>query len=107
MADRKPLGLSRAVAAPVGLDLGNLAGSPQSWVKARRRVSLLTPRQRQVLALVAGGLSNKEVARKLGCSPRTVEIHRRAILLKLECKSTLEAVRIAFHAAMAEFDREA
>jgi DNA-binding CsgD family transcriptional regulator len=72
------------------------------WTEAQRRVSALTPRQREVLGLMAAGLSNKEAAIELGCSPRTVEIHRSALLARLGARSTADAVRIAIYAAIAE-----
>lgn len=52
----------------------------------------LTPRERQVLPLVAEGLSSKEIARQLGISPKTVEIHRTNIIRKLEVKSSRELI---------------
>ncbi|MEX1083592.1 MAG: response regulator, partial [Xanthobacteraceae bacterium] len=41
---------------------------------------LLTPREREVLGQIAGGASNKEAGRKLGISPRTIEVHRARIM---------------------------
>ncbi len=52
----------------------------------------LTPRERQVLPLVAEGLSSKEIARQLGISPKTVEIHRTNIIRKLDVKSSRELI---------------
>ena len=50
--------------------------------KARERISLLTAREQQVLALVARGHTTKEIARVLTISPRTVEDHRAQIGVK-------------------------
>jgi DNA-binding CsgD family transcriptional regulator len=47
------------------------------------RLPALTPRERQVLTLVAGGLAGKQVARHLGISPKTVERHKTRIYSKL------------------------
>jgi two-component system response regulator FixJ len=55
----------------------------------------LTPRERQVLAEIMGGASNKEAGRKLGISPRTVEVHRARIMDKLGAKNVADLVRIA------------
>ncbi|HEU5377021.1 MAG TPA: LuxR C-terminal-related transcriptional regulator [Ktedonobacteraceae bacterium] len=55
----------------------------------------LTPREREVLALVAQGLQNKEIAVKLVLSPRTVEAHLRSIYEKLNINSRSAAIRIA------------
>lgn len=52
----------------------------------------LTPRERQILPLVAEGLSSKEIARQLGISPKTVEIHRTNIIRKLDVKSSRELI---------------
>jgi DNA-binding NarL/FixJ family response regulator len=53
----------------------------------------LTQREREVITLVLDGLSNKEVARKLGISHRTVEIHRARAMGKLGASSPAELIR--------------
>lgn len=55
----------------------------------------LTPRQAQVLALVAQGRTDKEVARALGLSPRTVEMHMAHAMQALGCRSRAQAVQVA------------
>lgn len=55
---------------------------------------LLTPRECEVLKLIAGGASNKEAGRELGISPRTVEVHRARIMEKLGAKNAADLVRI-------------
>jgi FixJ family two-component response regulator len=55
---------------------------------------LLTPRELQVLARIAGGASNKEAGRDLGISPRTVEVHRARIMDKLNAKNAADLVRL-------------
>lgn len=57
---------------------------------ARSRLSLLTSREEGVLALLLRGRTNKEVARQLGLSPRTVEIHRKNILAKTGTSNLIE-----------------
>ena len=52
----------------------------------------LTPRERDVLALLAGGLSNKRVARELGVSESTVKFHVQAVYSKLGVQSRAGAV---------------
>ena len=55
---------------------------------------LLTPREREVLARVIAGASNKEAGRKLGISPRTIEVHRARIMDKLGARNAADLVRI-------------
>lgn len=55
----------------------------------------LTPREIQVLALVADGLSNKAVARRLGVSDETVKFHLASIFGKLGASNRTDAVRQA------------
>jgi FixJ family two-component response regulator len=54
----------------------------------------LTARERDVLAQIAGGASNKEAGRQLGISPRTIEVHRARIMEKLGAKNAADLVRI-------------
>jgi two-component system, LuxR family, response regulator FixJ len=67
---------------------------------ARSRVDRLTKREREVLAGVAGGLSNRMIGERLAISPRTVEIHRANMLTKMGANHTSEAIRIAIEAAL-------
>lgn len=59
-------------------------------------IELLTPRERDVLAQIAHGASNKEAGRTLGISPRTIEVHRARIMEKLGARNTADLVRIVF-----------
>lgn len=61
---------------------------------SKRRLELLTDREREVGADLSLGLSNKEIARKMGISPRTVEAHRARLMLKMNASSLAEVVRI-------------
>jgi two-component system response regulator FixJ len=54
----------------------------------------LTPREREVLAEIAAGASNKVAGRHLGISPRTIEVHRARIMEKLGAKNAADLVRI-------------
>ncbi len=58
---------------------------------------LLTRREREVLSQITAAASNKETARKLGISPRTVEIHRGHIMQKLNAKNSVDLVRIVLN----------
>jgi two-component system, LuxR family, response regulator FixJ len=60
----------------------------------RERFESLTPREREVLALVASGKPNKVMAADLGLSQRTVEIHRARVMEKMGVSSLAQLVRI-------------
>lgn len=60
---------------------------------ARERHAQLSAREREVLSLVVDGLTNKEVARVLAISPRTVETHRANVFAKLEADSLAQLIR--------------
>lgn len=55
----------------------------------------LTPREREVLRLLAPGLTNRQIASDLFLSPRTVDMHVRNLLAKLDCRTRTEAVHRA------------
>ena len=57
--------------------------------------SPLTPRERQILRLIAQGRRSREIAQMLGISLRTVETHRAASMRKLHLHSVAEVVRYA------------
>jgi FixJ family two-component response regulator len=69
---------------------------------ARKIVGTLTQREREVLAAVVDGDSNKEIAKRLGISPRTVEVHRGNMMSRLNARSTADAVRIGLHAGLVD-----
>jgi FixJ family two-component response regulator len=58
------------------------------------RAALLTPREREVFELVAAGEPNKIIARRLGISFRTVELHRAHIFEKLQARSLSDLIRM-------------
>jgi FixJ family two-component response regulator len=61
----------------------------------RARFDKLTPREREVLALVVVGRLNKQIAADLGCSEQTVKVHRGRVMRKLAVGSVAELVRLA------------
>ena len=72
---------------------------------AAERYAQLSPREREVLALIVEGLTNKEIGRALALSPRTVEAHRAHLFDKLGAGSL--ALLIRQYAALVERDAAA
>ncbi|MFM2448946.1 MAG: Transcriptional regulatory protein FixJ [Pseudomonadota bacterium] len=60
---------------------------------ARERYAQLSPREQEVLGLIVAGLTNKEIARALDLSPRTVESHRANLFTKLKTESLAQLIR--------------
>jgi FixJ family two-component response regulator len=84
--------------------------SVNSWVRGREHCNIsensllsfpgcdrLTPREREVLSQITAAASNKEAARNLGISPRTIEIHRGHIMQKLSAKNSVDLIRIVLN----------
>ena len=66
----------------------------------------LTPRERQVLQLAAQGLRNREIAERLGISPRTAESHRAKVMSKLGLRREADLVRFALRHGLLPLDLE-
>ncbi len=66
----------------------------------RRRLQILTPREREVLQGMIAGQPNKLIAHALGISPRTVEIHRARVMVKMATRSLSALVRMALAAGI-------
>ena len=61
---------------------------------ADARLERLTAREREILTLISAGHPNREVASRLGISPRTVEVHKARVMEKLACRSLAELIRM-------------
>lgn len=66
--------------------------------KAAAKLGRLTPRERDVLDLLADGLQHREIAERLAISPRTVEVYKARMMEKLQCRTLAEVVRIGSEA---------
>jgi DNA-binding NarL/FixJ family response regulator len=86
----------------------NAARSGQTWLSPQLRglmergevpllAELLSPREREVLQLLAEGHGTKEVAFRLQLSPKTVETHRLSLFAKLKANSVVDLVHIAIN----------
>jgi DNA-binding NarL/FixJ family response regulator len=64
----------------------------------------LSPRQREVLHLIAEGCSSKEIARRLGISVKTVETHRTELMARLDIHDVARLVRYAIKAGLIQSD---
>jgi FixJ family two-component response regulator len=70
----------------------------------RARIGTLTPRQREVFALVICGKTNKEIARALGGTERTIKAHRHMVMEKMQVHSVAELVSLAERAGTIALD---
>ncbi len=73
--------------------------------RLRERFALLTPREREVLPLIAGGMLNKQAAAFLGITEVTLQVHRGQIMRKMGAESFADLVRMAGKLAIPEPDR--
>jgi DNA-binding NarL/FixJ family response regulator len=62
----------------------------------------LSPREREVLTLIASGSTNKEIGVALGISPRTVESHRESLVRKLRIRTVAELTRFAVETGLVD-----
>jgi DNA-binding NarL/FixJ family response regulator len=95
--------------APPDPGAGNLAGHRAgSWAEAldpsgvedEEPAASLTPREREVLTLLAAGASNKTIARTLGLSVHTVKFHVASLIDKLGARGRVEAAAIAIRTGL-------
>jgi DNA-binding CsgD family transcriptional regulator len=83
---------AQQLASRANMRIAGMDAAPAALREAS--VSALTPRERQVLALVAQGLTNPEIGRRLFISPKTASVHVSAILAKVGAANRAEAAAI-------------
>lgn len=71
-------------------------------VQVREEIKLLTPREREILPLLAQDLTSEQIAQQLGISTTTVETHRNHLRQKLKTRSTAGLVRFAMLSGLAD-----
>jgi RNA polymerase sigma factor (sigma-70 family) len=72
-----------------------LKASHKERMALERRYADVTPREREVFALVTSGLPNKQIAADLGVSERTIKVHRARVMKKMRAESLAHLVRMA------------
>jgi len=77
-----------------------MAQQPTPDLADNARLAALTPRERETLALVARGLSNREIAAALSVEESTIRTHVKRILMKLDLRDRVQAVIFAYEAGM-------
>ena len=88
------------VGSQVELPEGSPGPSVNRRARAAERIGQLSPRQLEVLRLVAGGLRNKQIAWELGLSEKTVKMHRGIAMDKLGVQSSADMIRLAVEAGI-------
>ena len=107
-APRDLLSAVRAVAAGDGwLDpgitgrlLAEFAKRPQPWASGSHAFDQLTPREREVLVLVAYGMSNSEVAAWIGLGEATIKTHLARVLMKTGLRDRSQAIAAAYQSGL-------
>ena len=84
----------------IGREAAIVSAVRQRTIQAQRLMALLSDREREVLDALAEGGSNKDIARQLNISPRTVEIHRANMMTKLGARHAAQAIRMRMESTM-------
>lgn len=84
----------------VEIDADAAAPSSMRRIRAAEMVKALSPRQGQVLKLVANGQLNKQIAVELGLAEKTVKMHRAILMTRLGLHTTADLIRLAVEAGL-------
>ena len=84
----------------VEIDADAAAPSSMRRIRAAEMVKSLSPRQGQVLKLVADGLLNKQIAAQLDLAEKTVKMHRAILMNRLGLNTTADLIRLAVEAGL-------
>ncbi|HVF93464.1 MAG TPA: LuxR C-terminal-related transcriptional regulator [Sphingomonas sp.] len=84
----------------IEIEPGLAAPSSMRRIRAAEMVKSLSPRQGQVLKLVARGLLNKQIAAELDLAEKTVKMHRSILMDRLKLHTTAELIRLAVEAGL-------
>ncbi len=97
----KPVDPARLVETVKGVlgRMGTLSLQREQRQAALQRLAALTPRERQVFDALVEGMSNKDIARQLAISPRTVEVFRARVMDKMAARGLSALVRVALSLA--------
>jgi DNA-binding NarL/FixJ family response regulator len=82
--------------------INEIATRPKQHTHTPAQISQLTPREREVLILVAQGMSNTEVAAELGLREVTVRTHLARVMAKLEVQEKSQAVAVAYQTGLVQ-----
>lgn len=102
-----PTAIRRVAAGDAWLDpsiagrvIERLADIPERGPDAAELRSLLTPRELEVMALIAHGLSNRQISQKLVVSEATVKTHVARVIMKTGCRDRAQAVAVAYRSGL-------